>query len=98
MLKDPKEIEKWLKEMMVTNYTIHESGVVDVDGDVNISNKNLTEIPVQFGEVWGNFNCSENNLTSLEGMPLMVKDVRCDEYLKETTHYKRWATYKKLRA
>jgi len=29
----------------------------NITGDVNISNKNLTEIPIQFGIVKGNFWC-----------------------------------------
>jgi len=42
-----------------------------LDGNVNISNKALTKIPIQFGYV-GGFSCKNNNLTSLQGAPREV--------------------------
>ena len=59
---------KWLTDMGIATYT-YENGKVDVHGDVDISNKNLTSIPVQFGMVSGNFYCWYNKLTSLAGAP-----------------------------
>jgi hypothetical protein len=42
------------------------------DSDLNISNMNLTEIPVKFYKINGNFSCSYNNLTSLKFRPEIV--------------------------
>ena len=67
--KTREETEAWLNRMGITNYTIHDNLVVNVNGVVNISNKNLDYIPVRFGKVTGNFNCRFNNLESLSGCP-----------------------------
>jgi hypothetical protein len=66
------EIKRWLDSMGIENYTIHPDGTVDVDGDVNISDKNLISIPIQFGTVTGIFTCACNRLTSLTGSPRKV--------------------------
>jgi hypothetical protein len=68
-----EETKKWLDKMSIDNYTINHDLTVDVDGIVNISAKNLTNIPVQFGTVKGNFYCSYNKLTTLYGSPKEVK-------------------------
>ncbi|MCR5225332.1 MAG: DUF2971 domain-containing protein [Alphaproteobacteria bacterium] len=48
--------------------------LVDVDGDVDLGNKNLTDadIKFKFRNVTGNFNCSKNRLTSLKFAPDFV--------------------------
>ena len=68
-------IRAWLDENDIKNYTINSKGEVDVNGDVILDYKNLTEFPsfIQFGTVKGYFNCSFNNLTSLRGCPRVVK-------------------------
>ena len=74
------EIEKWLKEYDIRNYTINDDFTVDVNGEVDLYRKNLTEFPdyIQFGVVDGYFNCTNNKLTSLEGAPREVKgDFNC---------------------
>ncbi len=59
-------------------YTINKNLIVDVDGDVDLSNKNLTSIPIQFGKVTGDFYCSGNKLTSLRGSPYTIRgDFSC---------------------
>ena len=64
---------KWLKSMNITNYEYDSNrGLVNVDGDVDISYKNLTSIPIQFGYVGGYFDCGNNNLTTLQGGPREV--------------------------
>ena len=69
------EIEKWLKEYDIKNYTINDDLTIDVDGDVNLARKNLMEFPdyIQFGVVKGTFNCSSSRLTSLRGCPREVR-------------------------
>jgi len=70
MLKNKQEIENWLNEMKIRNFIINDDLTINVNNKVDISNKNLTEIPVQFNKINGYFDCSGNeNLTSLKGCP-----------------------------
>ena len=57
--------------------TINNDNSIDYNGDVDISDKNLDKIPLQFNIVNGNFNCSNNKLTSLEGAPKQCNDFNC---------------------
>ena len=87
-LHDPKVvIYKWLDEHGIKNYTLNDKGEIDVDGDVNLRKKGLTEFPpfIQFGAVKGNFYCSFNNLTSLKGAPKEVSGGFDCSYNKLTT-------------
>lgn len=45
---------------------------ISVDGDVNLSHCKLKKIPIKFKEVSGNFDVSDNYLTSLYGCPERV--------------------------
>jgi hypothetical protein len=74
MLKNKNEIELWLKKYNIKsyNYSINDDLTVNVKDGVNLSGNNLTEIPVQFNKINGNFSCSHNNLTSLKGCPKEV--------------------------
>ena len=72
----PKEIFKnefswnnWLKKY---KHEIHKDGSVSVFGDVNLESKKLVRIPLNFKTVTGDFLCSFNELTSLEGCPSTV--------------------------
>ncbi len=53
-------------------WILNENGEVDVDGNVNMRNMNLTEIPVKFGRVGGWFDCYNSNLTTLKNCPTSV--------------------------
>ena len=57
------------KEYEIQNWTINSDEAVDVDGSVWLEEKGLTELPLKFGKVRGNFKCSDNKLTSLKGSP-----------------------------
>lgn len=72
-LTNELEIKAWLKDMDIDNYHIHENLTVDVHSSVDISEKNLSYLPLQFGQVNGDFNCSMNELTSLKGSPFIVR-------------------------
>ncbi len=76
-LKTREETQTWLAEMGIIDYTVGDDLVVNVAGDVNISNKNLTMIPVQFGVLDGDFNCSFNRLTTLIGAPESCRIFDC---------------------
>jgi hypothetical protein len=56
----------------ITNYTVNPDGSIDVNGDVFLWNRELTELPLVFNKVTGNFDCDYNNLTSLKGCPRWV--------------------------
>jgi hypothetical protein len=71
-INDRANIEQILNKLGVKNYTINSDQSVDVNGDVSISDRKLTQIPVKFGYVSGTFWCHINNLTSLEGAPREV--------------------------
>jgi hypothetical protein len=73
MLKTKSDIIKWLHEYHIENYTINDDLTVDVDNDVNLSDKNLYEILIQFGVINGNFWCNHNKLTSFQGCPVEVR-------------------------
>lgn len=78
------EIHAICKKYNITNYTIN-NGLVDVDGDVSLSYKGLTELPLNFGKITGSFYCSHNKLTTLKGCPIYVGDSFLVEYNKLTS-------------
>ena len=67
----------------IRNWSINSEGLVDVDGDVDLSyelyNSGIKKIPFNFGKVTGNFICQRNDLKSLEGSPREVGgDFNCE--------------------
>jgi hypothetical protein len=56
----------------IRNYTINDDFSINVDGNVDLSNFKLDKIPLKFRKVSGNFNCSFNELSSLDGCPVSV--------------------------
>ena len=68
------QIIKWLDSYEIKNYTINDDFTIDVNGDVNLYNQSLTCFPsfIKFNEVSGYFDCTNNQLTSLEGCPTIV--------------------------
>jgi hypothetical protein len=78
-LKESNEdIDSICKKYGIENYTAKE-GLVHVDGDVDLSRRGLTKLPLKFGEVSGYFDCSRNQLTSLEGAPSRVRNFNCSQ-------------------
>ena len=57
----------------IRNYTVNKDGTVDVDGYVGLSYNNLTRLPLKFGKISGDFDCSENQLNTLDGSPTSVE-------------------------
>jgi hypothetical protein len=71
-------IDSICKKYGITNYTINSDGNVDVDGNVDLSDKGLSKLPLKFGKVSGHFYCYSNQLESLEGGPIEVgRDFNC---------------------
>lgn len=75
-LTDKEDIKYWLESKNIKNFTINNDLTVDVNGNVELSNRyrvyNKEHLPIQFGKVTGNFDISNNNLVSLEGSPFEV--------------------------
>jgi hypothetical protein len=69
--KSNEDLDSICKKWDINNYTIKD-GLVYVDGDVYLYERKLTKLPLNFGEVSGYFDCSFNELTSLEGAPSRV--------------------------
>ena len=68
------QIIKWLNTYGVINYVINNDLTINVNGNVDLSDKNLTIFPyfIKFNYVSGYFDCSNNHLTSLVGCPSSV--------------------------
>ena len=62
------------KRYEIENYTINDDGSIDVNGDVYLLNKGLTELQLTFNKVTGYFYCDGNDLTTLKGCPRWVGD------------------------
>ena len=73
-LKTYEEVVRWLGDYDIGKYTINKDLTVDVDGDVDLDDFNLKYLPVQFGKVNGYFFCDKNNLNSLKGCPIEIKE------------------------
>ena len=56
-----EDIENWLKSNNINDYIINEDMSVEVKGNVQISSNGLSEIPVKFRSVSGNFSCGNND-------------------------------------
>src|SRR5574344_693371 len=63
------EIDKICKKYKIKNYTINSDNSVDVDDNVKLRDKKLKSIPLNFNIVNGNFDCGNNQLTSLQYSP-----------------------------
>ena len=70
------QVSKWLDSMGIKNYTINDDLTVDVDGDVDLSDKlEWAYFHVKFNTVKnGSFVCSNNHFQSLQGCPITVTE------------------------
>lgn len=77
LYKNKTQIEQQLNLWNISNFSIKHDLSVDVEGNVDISCRNLYHIPINFNVVTGTFFCSHNNLLSLEGSPKEVRSLYC---------------------
>jgi hypothetical protein len=74
------EIHRICKGYGIENYTINDDLSIDVDGDVELTNISLNEIPLNFGRVSGCFYTTCNKLKSLKFVPKYVNgDFGCSD-------------------
>ena len=66
------EIKDICWDYNIDHYTINDDMTIDVNQDVDLSFISLDEIPLNFNNVNGDFNCRGNDLTSLKGSPVYV--------------------------
>ena len=65
-----QDVIAWCDEMGIEKYTINSKGEIDVDGNVDLGDSDLKELPYKFGNVSGYFSLSgKKNLTSLKNCP-----------------------------
>jgi hypothetical protein len=80
-----KKESSFLHKVVEGTWSINSNtGLVDVDGSVDMSYMSLTEMPVKFGNVSGYFYCTRNQLTNLHGAPKSVGYDFCCSYNKLT--------------
>ncbi len=73
-----EDVAEICQKYNIKSWSINSDGLVDVDDDVWLNGKELTKLPLRFGNVSGIFSCYENNLTSLKGCPKFVgEDFYC---------------------
>jgi hypothetical protein len=70
--EEKDRIDALCAKWRIENYTINQDGSIDVVGGVRLYNKAITKIPLRFGKISGDFDCSANRLTTLEGCPSVV--------------------------
>ena len=71
-----ENIKTWCDEVGIKNYTINSQGEIDVDGGVDLMNKDFKELPYKFGRVNNVFSLSGNrNLISLKNCPNFVGNI-----------------------
>lgn len=88
MINNIENIKAWLEQYKIKDYIINTDLTVDVNNNVDISNKQLSSIPIRFNRVEGNFFCHSNLLTNLEGSPSYIgKNFNCGNNLLTTLEY-----------
>lgn len=78
LFESDSQIEMICEDLGIKNFKIVD-GLVNVDDNVYLNNRRLTKLPIKFGEVSGEFHCSNNRLISLDGCPKRVGEIfNCD--------------------
>ncbi len=89
-MKLTEEQIKFLDKVCVGRWLLTPDGKIDNRNHVNMNDMNLTEIPVKFGRVDGQFFCNNNKLTTLKNCPdevgwsyyISIRNNKLTEYFK----------------
>lgn len=66
-----EQIHDICKKYNIQKYSINSDGSIDASY-VDLKNNGLSKLPIKFNKVYGYFNCSNNDLTTLEGSPKII--------------------------
>lgn len=66
------DIERTCLQYQIENYSINSDGSIDVDGNVDLSSRNLTILPIKFKRIMGDFHIQNNQLATLYGSPIAI--------------------------
>ncbi|MCK9475633.1 MAG: hypothetical protein M0R46_06935 [Candidatus Muirbacterium halophilum] len=69
---DRSDIDAICEKYNIKNYNINDDGSIDVNGNVDLYNRKLKVLPLEFRNVYGSFDCEDNKLTNLIGCPQYV--------------------------
>ena len=74
---DVNQIRSLCTRHNIYDYTINDDGSIDVEHSVDLSYAitKMSKLPLKFNKVNGSFDCSNNNLETLEGSPKYVKNM-----------------------
>ena len=64
-----------LYDLGLKKFKVQSDGKVDVMGDVDITYRRLEILPIKFGNISGNFDCSNNRLRDLKNCPEFVDGI-----------------------
>ena len=79
LFENYNEIAHICQKYNIKNWSLNPDGSIDVVGDVNLNNNNLTKLPLKFGRVKGYFDFRFNKLINLDGAPREVgNDFYCN--------------------
>ena len=67
-----EEIHRLCRKYEIEDYIINDDMSIDVNANVNLDHNYFKKLPLNFNYISGDFNCSNNNLISLEGSPKEV--------------------------
>ena len=67
-----EDIDEICRKYKISDYTINPDGTIDANQTVILHKINFGKLPIKFNKINGDFNCSWNYLTSLEGSPIEV--------------------------
>ena len=97
------EIHKICEEYNIKKYIINDDMSISVNGSVGLAYRNLKSIPITFKEVSGDFDCSDNQLTSLKYCPETVGGFYCSgdqltslEYCPESVGGRFYCNYNQI--
>lgn len=73
LIEKYREIDSICYQYDIKKFRINKDFSINVNGNVNLSNRNLNIIPIKFNIVCGDFICSDNILTNLKNSPIYLE-------------------------
>jgi hypothetical protein len=68
-----EDIDAICQRYGIKNYSINSDGYIDVNSDISLTlHRELTKLPLKFGNISGHFDCYNNSLTTLIDCPTSV--------------------------